>query len=251
MGSATLAWASSVLILSKHDGFFRMCIDYRKLKTVTLRDTYPFPRLDPCIDILGHAVVFPTMNALWRYWKMSVGEENKNKTTFTGHAETYRFNQMRFKLMNAPMTFQNSPESILNEYKFTFCLVYLVEIIFFLESNGQHLQDIEDVPATLCIAYVPLMLKKCHWFIAKVKYLERTITPHKPSKTESPKTGLKDMKHFHVLVELAHSKEYATSTDGLSITIPALQPSSFNSLTGESRQHYLHWMTSKRTVLKC
>ena len=67
-------WAAPIVFAPKKDGSLRFCIDYRKLNEVTLLDSYPIPRMDECIDSLGDAQYFSTLDANWGYWQIDIGE---------------------------------------------------------------------------------------------------------------------------------------------------------------------------------
>ena len=85
-------WASPVLLApKKEDGTLRFCIDFRRLNTVTISDTYPLPRMEDCFDSLGEARLFTTLDALWGYWQVSIAECDRDKTTFTTHMGTFRY----------------------------------------------------------------------------------------------------------------------------------------------------------------
>jgi hypothetical protein len=74
----------------------RFCIDYRMLNTVTVRDSYPLPRMDECIDSLGDASVFSTLDCNSGYWQITVSPDDKEKTTFTSHEDLFWFLRMPF-----------------------------------------------------------------------------------------------------------------------------------------------------------
>jgi Reverse transcriptase (RNA-dependent DNA polymerase) len=92
----------------------RFCVDYRKLNNLTERDVYPLPRLDECIDSLGDAVVFSTLDANSGYWQVSMHPDDRDKTTLTCHVGTFRFKRMPFGLRNAPSTFQRVMDVIIS-----------------------------------------------------------------------------------------------------------------------------------------
>ncbi len=72
--------ASPVVLVPKTDGTPRFCVDYRKLNAKTIRDSYPIPRMDDCIDSLGGAKVFSTLDCNSGYWRIPIAEEDRDKT---------------------------------------------------------------------------------------------------------------------------------------------------------------------------
>ena len=124
-------WAISVVLVPKPDGKMRFCVDYRQLNEVTVRDVHPLPRMDDCIDFLGDAKVFPTLDCNSGYWTIPVADEDPDKTTFVCHEGAYSYIRLPFGLSNAPETFQRSMNMILGGLKWKGCLVYLDDIIFF------------------------------------------------------------------------------------------------------------------------
>jgi hypothetical protein len=68
----TSEWASPIFVVAKLDGSTRFCVDYRKLNEITVRDSYPLPRMDECIDSLGDAKIFTTLDCNSGYWQIPV-----------------------------------------------------------------------------------------------------------------------------------------------------------------------------------
>ena len=81
-------WASPVVLVPKPDGTLRVCVDYRRLNAIAVRDTYPLPRMDECIDSLCEANVFTTLDCNSSYWQIPVAAKDKDKTTLTCHEGT-------------------------------------------------------------------------------------------------------------------------------------------------------------------
>ena len=172
-------WASPVILVPKPDGSLRFCVDYRKLNSITVRDSYPMPRMDECIDSLGSATVFSTLDCNSGYWQLPVAKEDQDKTTFTCHAGSYKFLRLPFGLRNAPATFQRAMDIILSKVRWKYVLVYLDDIIVFSDSDQKHLRHLENVLKMLREAGATLRLSKCDFFKREVKYLGHIVRPGK------------------------------------------------------------------------
>ena len=103
--SASTEWASPVVLVPKKDGSLRFCVDYRRPSAKTGADSYPLPRMDDYIDLLGDAAVFTTLDCNSGYWQIPVAQEDRDKTTFTTHMGTFCHLRMLFGLKGAPATF--------------------------------------------------------------------------------------------------------------------------------------------------
>jgi Reverse transcriptase (RNA-dependent DNA polymerase) len=174
---ATSEWASPVVFVPKPDGSMRFCIDYRRLNAVTVRDSYPLPRMDECIDSLGDASVFSTLDCNSGYWQIPVDLLDKEKTTCTSHEGLYRFRRMHFGMKNAPATFQRFVDITFAGLTWKVCLVYLDDIIVYSKSRDEHTVHLDAVLHCLYRAGLSLNLKKCHFFRNEVSYLGHAIGP--------------------------------------------------------------------------
>ena len=188
---ATCEWASPIVLVPKPDGSLRFCVDYRRLNAITVPDTYPLPRMDECIDSLGDAVVFTTLDCNSGYWQIPVHPEDRDKTTFTSHYGIYRFLRLPFGLRNAPATFQRAIDIILSGVKWKTCLVYLDDVIVFSPSRQAHLAHVNEALTLLGNSGLSLKLKKCHFFSDTVDYLGHVIRPGRLGVAEKNTTALR------------------------------------------------------------
>lgn len=168
---AQTEWASPIVFAPKEDENLRFCHDYRKLNAVTKQNAYLIPRLDKCIDSLGEASFFSTLDANSGCWQTEIDEADRNKTAFTSHHEIYRFIRMPFRLRNAPGTFQRTMDFILSTVKWRFALVYFDDIAVFSKSPEEYIEHVRHVFTLLSDAAITLKLKKRCFFTDTIDYL--------------------------------------------------------------------------------
>ena len=174
---ATSEWASPVVPVPKKDGSLRFCIDLCRLNAKTVPDAYPLPRMDDCLDSLGDAAVFTTLDCNSGYWQVPIAPEDRDKTTFTTHLGTFRHLRMPFGLRNAPATFQRALDIILSGLRWQTCFIYLDDVIIFSKDIKSHLGHVDEILTLLAQAGITLELKKCEFFQPRVDYLCYVITP--------------------------------------------------------------------------
>ena len=92
--------------MRKKDGALRMCVDYRKLNSVTDDDVYPMPRVEELLDQIGKAKFVTTLDLAKGYYQVPVASEDQDKTAFVTSEGKFRFTRMPFGLKWAPTTFQ-------------------------------------------------------------------------------------------------------------------------------------------------
>jgi hypothetical protein len=164
-------WSAPVVLVPKPDGTIRFCIDYRRLNAVTQNDSYALPRVDDCLDSLGEARYFTTLDANCGYWQIDVNEDDREKTAFTSHKGLYQFKRMPFGLMTAPATFQRAIDIVLSSVRFQCALTYLDDIVIYSTTLEEHLRDLSRVLKLLKDAGVSLKRAKCSFAAVQVKYL--------------------------------------------------------------------------------
>jgi hypothetical protein len=176
---------------SKPDGALRFCVDYHKFNMITVPETYPFPRMYECIDSLGDATVFTTLECNSGYWQIPVHPDDRDKTTFTSHSGIYRFLWLPFGLRKAHATFQMAIDIILSGIKWKTCLVYLDDVIVFSENRSPHLTHVAESLTLLRNVGLSLKLKNCHFFSSTVDYFGHVIRPGRLGVAEKSTVALK------------------------------------------------------------
>ena len=142
---AVSPWASNVVLVKKKDGSYRCCIDYRQLNSVTVKDAYPVPRTDACLDAMAGAGWFSTIDLPSAYHQVYMAPEDSDKTAFICPRGMYRYKTMPFGLCNAGATFQRLMDIVMTGLHLDICLAYLDDIIVYSKTPEEHLVRLEMV----------------------------------------------------------------------------------------------------------
>lgn len=172
------SWSAPVIMVKKKDGSLRMCVDYRKLNSVTVRDVYPLPNIDDILESLNGSIFFSGLDELSGYWQVEMDVNSKDKTAFITPAGLFEWNVMPFGLTNAPATFQRAMDLILAGLKWNICHVYLDDIIIFSSTFEDHLERLKMVFTALERSGVKLSLSKCHFCNTELSVLGHVVSKY-------------------------------------------------------------------------
>ena len=139
-------WCNAVVLVRKKDGSLCFCIDFRRLNTLTVKDSHPLPCICKTLESLAGAAHLTTVDMNSGFWQVPMDEESKQYTTFTlGSMGLYECESMPFGLCNAPPTFQRLMLNCLGELNLTYCLIYLDDVIIFSQTEEEHLERMRVV----------------------------------------------------------------------------------------------------------
>ena len=169
-------WASPVVLVTKKDGSQRLCVDYRQLNSVTVKDAFPLPRIDDSLDCLSGAKWFSTLDMASGYWQVGMDPTTKHKAAFATSNGLFEWNCMPFGLTNSPGTFERLITLVLKGLQFKICLCYLDDVIVFAQTFREHLQRLEMVLVRFASAGLKLKPRKCNLFQHKISYLGHVVT---------------------------------------------------------------------------
>lgn len=131
-------YGAPVLFQEKADGSLRLCVDYRGLNKVTIKNKYPVPLIADLFDRLSRARVFTKLDLRSGYWQVRIAPEDVPKTTMVMRYGSYEFLVMPFGITNAPATFCNLMSDVFRDFLDKFVVVYLDDIVVFSESMEEH-----------------------------------------------------------------------------------------------------------------
>ncbi|GJS95116.1 putative reverse transcriptase domain-containing protein [Tanacetum coccineum] len=144
---SSLPWGAPVLFVKKKDGSFRMCIDYRELNKLTVKNRYPLPRIDDQFDQLQGSQFFSKKDLRSGYHQLRVHEDDIPKTAFRTRYGHFEFTVMPFGLTNAPVIFMDLVNRVCRPYLDKFVIVFIDDILIYSKTQEEHVEHLSKIEA--------------------------------------------------------------------------------------------------------
>ena len=176
--SSRSPFGSPVLFVKKKDGSMRMCVDYRALNNITVKNAYPLPRVDELLDRLAGAKYFSKIDLQQGYHQVRVHPDDVHKTAFRTRYGSYEFLVLPFGLCNAPSTFMNLMQDVLADYLDKFVIGFLDDILIYSSTLKEHMQHVRAVLNKLRGHKLQAKLEKCEFARTKIEFLGYEISEH-------------------------------------------------------------------------
>jgi hypothetical protein len=161
-------WGAPVLFVAKKDGSRRMCVDYRSLNEVTIKNKYPLPRIEDLFDQMRGAKIFSKIDLRSGYHQLKIRAEDVPKTAFTTRYGLYEFLVMSFGLTNAPAYFMNLMNKVFIEYLDQFVVVFIDDILVYSQNEETHEDHLRLVLQKLRDNQLYAKFSKCDFWLKKL-----------------------------------------------------------------------------------
>ena len=181
-----------MLFVKKKDGTLRLCVDYRQLNKMTVKNKYPLPRIDDLFDQLKGASVFSKIDLRSGYHQLRIKDTDVHNTTFRTRYGHNEFLVMPFGLTNAPVAFMDLVNRVFRPYVDQFIVVFIDDILVYSKDRENHDMHLRVVLETLRKEMLYAKLSKCEFWLREVSFLGHIVS----------KEGIQvDRKKVEVIIE--------------------------------------------------
>jgi DNA replication protein DnaC len=156
-------WGTPVIFVPKKDGKQRICVDYRSLNEVTIKNKYPLLSIDDLFDQLKGACIFSKIDLRSRYHQLKIRVSDIPKTNFITWYGLYEYTVMSFGLTNTPACFMYLMNKVFMEYLDKFMVVFIDDILIFSKNEEEHDEHLRLILQKLRENQLYAKLNKCEF----------------------------------------------------------------------------------------
>ncbi|GKC23998.1 putative reverse transcriptase domain-containing protein, partial [Tanacetum coccineum] len=168
-------WGAPVLFVKKKDDSFQMCINYRELNKLTVKNRYPLPRINDLFDQLQGSRVYSKIDLRSGYHQLRVHEEDIPKTAFRTRYGQYEFQVMPFGLTSAPAVFMDLMNRVCKPYMDRFVIVFIDDILIYSKRRKEHEVHLKLILKLLKEEELYAKFSKCEFWLSNVQFLGQVI----------------------------------------------------------------------------
>jgi hypothetical protein len=169
-------WGCSAIFVKKKDQTLRMCVDYRPLNEVTIKNKYPLPRIDILFDQLIRARVFSKIDLGSGYHQIRIRPKDIPKTVFTMRYGLFEYLVMSFGLTNAPAHFTYLMKSIFMPDLDKFVVVFIDDILIYSKNEEEHAQHLRIILTRLREHQLYAKFSKCAFWLEEIQFLGHVLS---------------------------------------------------------------------------
>ena len=164
-------FGAPVLFVKKKDGSMRMCVDYRALNNITIKNSYPLPLVDELLDRVAGMKYFSKIDLQQGYHQVRMHPDDIEKTSFRTRYGSFEYLVLPFGLCNAPSTFMNMMQDVLRPYLDKFCIIFLDDILIFSRTAEEHEKHVKLILEKLREHKLQAKLEKCEFMKQEIEFL--------------------------------------------------------------------------------
>eukprot|EP00253_Pinus_taeda_P013602 PITA_13602 len=195
------SFSPPVVLVHKKDGSWRMCLDYRALNKLAIKDRFHISVIDELLDELHGSIYFTKLDLCSRYHQIRMKTQDILKTSFRTHDGHYEFLLMPFGLTNAPYTFLGLMNFVFKPFLRKIVLVFFDDILIYNKSWKDHVEHVDRVLQLLEEKQLYAKRSKCFFVVQKVEYLGHIVS-HEGVKVEAGK--IKAIKEWEIPTSIKH-----------------------------------------------
>ncbi|KAJ3700836.1 hypothetical protein LUZ61_004541 [Rhynchospora tenuis] len=169
-------WGAPVLFVRKKDGTLRLCIDYRDLNKVTIKNKYPLPRIDDLFDQLQGSSVYSKIDLRTGYHQLRIKPDDVEKTAFRSRYGHYEYLVMPFGLTNAPAAFMDLMNRVFRDMLDVCVVVFIDDILVYSRNSEEHATHLRMVLERLREHKLYAKFSKCDFWMNQISFLGHTIS---------------------------------------------------------------------------
>ena len=169
-------WGAPVLFVKKKDETLRLCIDYRQLNKVTIRNKYPLPRIDDLFDQLQGVRVFSKIDLRLGYHQLKIRDTYVPRTAFRTRYRHYELLVMPFGLTNAPAAFMDLMNRVFHPYLDRFVIVFIDDILVYSPSREEYAEHLRVILQTLKNKQLDAKFSECQFWLDRIVFLGHVIS---------------------------------------------------------------------------
>ena len=159
-----------MVTVKKADGSARLCVDFRKINSLTRQTPFYMPRVEEVLEGVGQARFISKLDLSKGYYQVQLTEDAIPKTAFTSHRGVFEFTRMPFGVKNAPACFQELMQRVLAE-QYQWSTAYMDDVVVYSRTWSEHLDHIASVLEALKGAGLTANPTKCRWGGRAVEFL--------------------------------------------------------------------------------
>jgi hypothetical protein len=168
-------WGCPTLFVKKKDNSLRLCVDYRPLNAVTIKNKYPLPHIDILFDQLAGSKIFSKIDLRSGYHQIKIRPSDIPKTVFSTRYGLYEYLVMSFGLANAPAYFMYLMNSIFMQELEKFVVVFIDDILIYSKNPEDHAKHLHFILQRVRDLHLYAKFSKCDFWLDTVKFLGHTI----------------------------------------------------------------------------